>query len=185
MSAALVSGQTARQPMAAPAANAVARTQSAPQPRPLVAKSPATAPDFAAERKLVDQYCVTCHNARLKTADLLLDQLDLAHIGRPCGNRRKSRPQASRRHDAADGHAAARSGDARVVHPLDGERTRSQRAARHLPPPGLHRLNRTEYANAIRDLLGLEVDATKFLPADDSTRGFDNIAGALTHVAGA
>ena len=53
-------------------------------------------------------------------------------------------------------------------------------AATHLPAPGLHRLNRTEYTNAIRDLLALEVDATKFLPADDSTRGFDNIAGALT-----
>src|SRR6266852_4820608 len=53
-------------------------------------------------------------------------------------------------------------------------------AVTHLPPPGLHRLNRTEYTNAIRDLLALEVDATKFLPADDSTRGFDNIAGALT-----
>ena len=50
----------------------------------------------------------------------------------------------------------------------------------HLPAPGLHRLNRTEYANAIRDLLALDVDATKFLPPDDSTRGFDNIAGALT-----
>ena len=46
--------------------------------------------------------------------------------------------------------------------------------------PGLHRLNRTEYTNAIRDVLGLKVDATKFLPPDDSTRGFDNIAGALT-----
>src|SRR6185436_9689604 len=53
-------------------------------------------------------------------------------------------------------------------------------ATSHLPAPGLHRLNRTEYTNAIRDVLGLEVDATKFLPSDDSTRGFDNIAGALT-----
>ena len=53
-------------------------------------------------------------------------------------------------------------------------------AETHLPAPGLHRLNRTEYTNAIRDLLALEVDATKFLPPDDSTRGFDNIAGALT-----
>ena len=44
----------------------------------------------------------------------------------------------------------------------------------------MHRLNRTEYTNAIRDVLGLEVDATKFLPPDDSTHGFDNIAGALT-----
>jgi hypothetical protein len=49
----------------------------------------------------------------------------------------------------------------------------------NLPPPGLHRLNRTEYTNVIRDLLGMDIDATKFLPADDSTRGFDNIAGAL------
>ena len=44
----------------------------------------------------------------------------------------------------------------------------------------MHRLNRTEYTNAIRDVLALNVDATKFLPPDDSTRGFDNIAGALT-----
>jgi hypothetical protein len=50
----------------------------------------------------------------------------------------------------------------------------------HLPAPGLHRLNRTEYTNAIRDILGLEVDATKFLPADDSSHGFDNMAGSLT-----
>ena len=48
------------------------------------------------------------------------------------------------------------------------------------PPPGMHRLNRTEYANAIRDLLALEIDPSKFLPSDDSTRGFDNIAGALS-----
>jgi hypothetical protein len=50
----------------------------------------------------------------------------------------------------------------------------------HLPAPGLHRLNRTEYTNAIRDLLALNVDATKFLPPDDSSHGFDNMAGTLT-----
>ena len=53
-------------------------------------------------------------------------------------------------------------------------------AQTHLPPPGLHRLNRTEYTNAVRDLLGLHVDATKFLPPDDSSGGFDNMAGTLT-----
>jgi mono/diheme cytochrome c family protein len=53
-------------------------------------------------------------------------------------------------------------------------------AAPHLPPPGLHRLNRTEYTNAIRDLLALQVDATTFLPPDDSSHGFDNMAGTLT-----
>jgi hypothetical protein len=61
---------------------------------------------------------------------------------------------------------------------MESELDRS--AVTHLPAPGLHRLNRTEYANAIRDILALEVDPTKFLPSDDSTRGFDNIAGALT-----
>src|SRR5436309_12250676 len=50
----------------------------------------------------------------------------------------------------------------------------------NLQAPGIHRLNRVEYNNVIRDLLGLEVDASKFLPSDDSTHGFDNIAGALT-----
>jgi uncharacterized protein DUF1587 len=44
----------------------------------------------------------------------------------------------------------------------------------------LHRLNRTEYANAIRDLLDLQIDATTLLPPDDSAHGFDNIAGSLT-----
>ena len=48
-----------------------------------------------------------------------------------------------------------------------------------MPPPGLHRLNRTEYQNAIHDLLNLEIDPGKYLPSDDSTSGFDNIAGAL------
>ncbi len=71
-------------------------------------------------------------------------------------------------------------GDAGVVDPLDGSASSIAAPSTHLPAPGLHRLNRTEYANAIRDLLALDVDATKFLPADDSTRGFDNIAGALT-----
>jgi hypothetical protein len=47
------------------------------------------------------------------------------------------------------------------------------------PPPGLHRLNRTEYANVVRDLLDLDIDASTYLPSDDSTSGFDNIAGAL------
>ncbi|TLZ44601.1 MAG: DUF1587 domain-containing protein, partial [Gammaproteobacteria bacterium] len=49
----------------------------------------------------------------------------------------------------------------------------------YTPAPGLHRLNRTEYANSIQDLLDLPIDPAKYLPSDDSTSGFDNIAGAL------
>src|SRR5690606_23382792 len=60
------------------------------------------------------------------------------------------------------------------------EDTIDKNAKPYLPAPGLHRLNRTEYTNAIRDLLALKVDATTFLPPDDSSHGFDNMAGTLT-----
>ena len=138
-----------------------------------------TAPDPASTRALLDQYCVTCHNAKLKTANLMLDQLDLTHLGDhvEIGEKvvRKVRaglmpPTGSRRPDAA------------ALETFVGwmERELDRQADIHLPPPGLHRLNRIEYANAIRDLLALEVDTSKFLPPDDSTRGFDNMAGTLT-----
>jgi len=133
----------------------------------------------ATQRALIDQYCVTCHNAKLKTANLLLDQLDLAQLSA----------------NAEVGEKVVRKLRAGMMPPINMKRpdqatmdslikwmeTELDRGAvQHLPAPGLHRLNRTEYANAIRDVLGLEVDPTKFLPSDDSTRGFDNIAGALT-----
>jgi uncharacterized protein DUF1592/uncharacterized protein DUF1588/uncharacterized protein DUF1587/uncharacterized protein DUF1585/uncharacterized protein DUF1595 len=60
------------------------------------------------------------------------------------------------------------------------EKELDRTSAPNLMPPGMHRLNRAEYTNAVRDVLGLDVDASKFLPPDDSTHGFDNIAGALT-----
>jgi hypothetical protein len=132
-------------------------------------------------RGVIDQYCVTCHNARLKTGGLVLDadQLDLARLASNAemGEKivRKLRaglmpPTSVRRPDSATMES--------LIRWMENEIDRG--AVTHLPAPGLHRLNRTEYANAIRDLLALEVDATKFLPSDDSTRGFDNIAGALT-----
>src|SRR5262249_33787029 len=52
-------------------------------------------------------------------------------------------------------------------------------AATYAPPPGLHRMNQTEYANAVHDLLALDIDPTQYLPSDDSTHGFDNMAGLL------
>jgi mono/diheme cytochrome c family protein len=161
MSAALVAGQSAQSGQSGPSAA-----------RPVAA-------DPAAPRALLDQYCVTCHNAKLKTAGLLLDELDLTRFGdhAELGEKivRKLRaglmpPTGMRRPDPATMQS--------LIGWMENQLDRS--AVAHLPPPGLHRLNRTEYANAIRDLLALEVDATKFLPPDDSTRGFDNIAGALT-----
>jgi cytochrome c551/c552 len=133
----------------------------------------------ASERALIDQYCVPCHNQRLKTAGLTLDQMDLAQM-----------------HDHAEvwekvvrklragmmPPAGMRRPDGPVMESMITflEKELDRDAVTNLTPPGMHRLNRTEYTNAIRDVLGLQVDATKFLPPDDSTHGFDNIAGALT-----
>ncbi len=139
----------------------------------------ALATSAASERALLDQYCVTCHNQRLKTAGLTLDQLDVArmHDHPEVWEKvvRKLRagvmpPSGMRRPDPAVMESMIRF----------MEKELDQDAAANLTPPGMHRLNRTEYTNAIRDVLGLQVDATKFLPPDDSTHGFDNIAGALT-----
>src|SRR5262245_20202851 len=113
------------------------------------------------------------------TGNLALDKLDLAHLADSAEKGehviRKLRagmmpPTGMPRPDRATIDS--------MIAFLESELDRS--AVTYLPPPGLHRLNRTEYTNAIRDVLALEVDATKFLPSDDSTRGFDNIAGALT-----
>ena len=177
LSVAVVVAQSRPSPPASkPASSPVARQQSSPASATPV---PPASADSAAQRALVNQYCVTCHNARLKTGGLMLDQLDLAHLGdhAETGEKvvRKLRaglmpPTFARRPDPATLESLTRW--------MEDQLDRS--AVQHLPPPGLHRLNRAEYANAIRDLLALEVDATKFLPPDDSTRGFDNIAGALT-----
>lgn len=150
-----------------------AQSATSPQQTP----NPA-APAATPQRALLNQYCVTCHNQRMKTAGLMLDGADLAKVGENAEVWekvvRKLRagmmpPAGSRRPDQATYTA--------LITWLENELDRN--AQDHLPPPGLHRLNRTEYANVIRDLLDLEIDPAKYLPSDDSTHGFDNIAGAL------
>jgi len=141
--------------------------------------APAKSSPTAAQKAVIDRYCVGCHNARTKVANLMLDQLDLTHLSEHADIGelvvRKLRagmmpPTGMPRPDAATMNS--------LITWMEGELDRG--ATAHLPAPGLHRMNRAEYTNAIRDVLALEVDATKFLPPDDSTRGFDNIAGALT-----
>ncbi len=134
----------------------------------------------SAQRAFLDQYCVGCHNERAKTAGLLLDKMDVSHIGENAEVWekvvRKLRagmmpPSGARRPDktAADTFTGW----------LETELDRSAAAKLNLGSSPIHRLNRTEYANVIRDLLGLEVDVTSLLPADDSSFGFDNIASSL------
>jgi mono/diheme cytochrome c family protein len=130
------------------------------------------------ERALVDQYCVTCHNQRARTAGLTLDTLDVAN------------PPV----DAALWEKVIRKVRGGLMPPVGMPRPdRSALAglASYLevsidrastPTPGrpvLHRLNRAEYGNAIRDLLALDVDVLSLLPPDDSAYGFDNIADVL------
>jgi mono/diheme cytochrome c family protein len=133
----------------------------------------------ASERALLDKYCVTCHNQRLQTAGLLLDKLDTASMH----DHAETWEKVVRKLRAGMMPPAGMPRpDAPVLESMVSfmEKELDHDAAANLIPPGMHRLNRTEYTNAIRDVLALEVDATKFLPPDDSTRGFDNIAGALT-----
>ncbi|MGH9148081.1 MAG: DUF1587 domain-containing protein, partial [Vicinamibacterales bacterium] len=132
-------------------------------------------------RALLDQYCVACHNGRTKTANLSLEGLDLVSVGdhpelwekvvRKLRAGVMPPPEVKR--PALVEYEALRDW-------LEGELDR--KAAARVSPGStvLHRLNRTEYANVIRDLLDLEIDVTTLLPPDDSARGFDNIAGSLT-----
>ena len=135
--------------------------------------------DAPAERALLNRYCVTCHNQRLKTAGLALDQLDPAHVEANPERWEKvvrklragMMPQAGAPRPDAVTYAS-------MITYLETELDRH--VAAKFPQPGLHRLNRAEYSNAVRDVLALDVDAAKFLPSDDSTHGFDNQAGTLT-----
>jgi len=160
-----------------------AAAQASPQPTP-TGQPVGGAAGGAAERALLDRYCVGCHNQRSKAAGqeparkLTLDDLDVTRIAdhAEVWERvvRKLRagmmpPAGARRPDKAayDG----------FITWLETELDKN--ATPYAPPPGLHRLNRTEYANVIRDILNLDVDAASYLPSDDSTHGFDNVAGAL------
>ena len=142
--------------------------------------SPAPAGSAATYRPIIDKYCVGCHNDRTKTAGLSLDKMDLSKVadGADVWEKvvRKVRvgmmpPSGASRPDSTTRQS--------LVSWLSSELDRA--GAAH-PNPGrglIHRLNRTEYANAIRDLFTLDIDPSSMLPPDDSAYGFDNIADAL------
>ena len=148
---------------------------------PASGQTASTGRSTSPQRSLVTEFCIGCHNERLKRGELVLSELDVTRPDpdNPVWEKiiRKVRtgmmpPVGARRPDAARIDAFASALEAA----LDG-------AAAARPNPGrptLHRLNRTEYANSVRDLLGLEIDVTQLLPADDMSRGFDNMADVLT-----
>ena len=138
-------------------------------------------PPASPQRAILTRYCITCHNERLKTANLLLDHADVDN------------PAA----DAVVWEKVLRKLRTRAMPPVGMPRpdgatydslagyleTALDHAAAAEPNPGRppdHRLNRAEYANAVRDLLGVEIDETSFLPSDDAYFGFDNIGEVLS-----
>jgi Protein of unknown function (DUF1592)/Protein of unknown function (DUF1588)/Protein of unknown function (DUF1587)/Protein of unknown function (DUF1585)/Protein of unknown function (DUF1595) len=144
-------------------------------PAPNAEVSPAT------ERALLNQYCVVCHNDKLKTANLSLQSADINSVG--------DHPETwepvirKMRAGMMPPPGMPRPALAKYEQLRDWLEAEIDRKAAAHPNPGsvvLHRLNRTEYANAIRDLLDLQMDVSTLLPADDSARGFDNVAGSLT-----
>ena len=126
---------------------------------------------------MIDRYCVTCHNQKLKTAGLMLDKADVASPG-AAGEiwekvvrklRTSTMPPPNMPQPSTE--------DRRAL--LSWLETSLDQAAAAKPNPGrtdtLRRLNRTEYQNAIRDLLLLDIDTTSLLPPDESGHGFDNV----------
>jgi hypothetical protein len=180
-----VGSQSVILPPHKPAGTAATRPPVAPPPVPVhtTGQVPASTahPSTERHRALLDRYCVVCHSDRLKTANLSLQALDLTKVAERADLWekviRKLRagvmpPPDLPRPSLADYE--------RLRDFLEGE---IDRAAAGQTNPGsivLHRLNRTEYANAIRDLLELSIDVAALLPPDDSANGFDNIAGSLT-----
>src|SRR5580692_6252315 len=135
----------------------------------------------AEQRALLNQYCVVCHNDKLKTANLSLQSVDINSVG----NHPEIWEPVIRKMRAGmmPPPGMPRPSLAKYEQLRDWLEAEIDRKAAAHPDPGslvLHRLNRTEYANAIRDLLDLQVDVNSLLPADDSARGFDNVAGSLT-----
>ena len=135
----------------------------------------------AASAELVENYCTTCHNDALEIGNFSLEQVDLAQPADHAAALEKvvlklrsgmMPPQGMPRPNASELH--------RFITDIE---TGIDDAAKAHPNPGrpiLHRLNRSEYANAIRDLLGITIETEKLLPPDDMSQGYDNMSDVLT-----
>ena len=136
--------------------------------------------DSATQQTVLNKYCITCHNEKLRTGGLSLQNADLSRL--PAAAETWEKVIRKLRTGAMPPQGLPRP-DATALNDLASflETTLDRSAAAH-PNPGratMHRLNRAEYANAIHDLLDLDVDATALLPPDDESSGFDNIADVL------
>jgi mono/diheme cytochrome c family protein len=164
----------------APPQDAAAPGQTAarpPAPKPMAAHAPAPALSAAGQTELVATYCATCHSDRGKAGGL-----SLAHFN---AMRAQEQPEVVEKiirklRAGMMPPAGARRPDAGTIAALTSAlESRMDEAAATSPNPGwrpFQRLNRAEYARAVQDLLGIDVDVAAFLPPDTMSHGFDNVA---------
>src|SRR5579863_5192106 len=148
-------------------------TLYAQQEQPAGERPPAGSP----QRVLINQYCVGCHNAKLKTGGLVLDTVNVDAVSQSPEVWEKVLHKVRARYMPPAG--LPRPDEKSYQSLISYLETSLDQASVANPNPGrpasLRRLTRTEYQNAIRDLLGLQVDVTQLLPTDESSFGFDNI----------
>ncbi len=153
-----------------------ANTVQSAAPRMASAKS-----DVSQHRAIVERYCVTCHSERLKTGGFVLNPAILEAVEDNASTlervvaklRGGLMPPAGMPRPEPAAHEA-------LTTWLESSLDRAAAARPNVGrPETLHRLNRAEYQNAVRDLLAVDIDVAQLLPADDASYGFDNIAGAL------
>ena len=161
-----------------PGASLVATGAKAPRLEPRAPRAPAAA---VLERAVLEKYCITCHNAQRRSAGLALDTM----AGDPMEAHAETWEKVIRKLRIGSMPPAGRPRPSRaeyetLITSLEASLDRVAAAAPTSGRPTVHRLNRAEYANAIRDLLALEVDAADLVPPDESGYGFDNMADVLS-----
>lgn len=130
---------------------------------------------------LMKRYCVGCHNDKVKTGDVSLTGLTVAGVGTHANTWEKvlrkvrtgEMPPPKLPRPSAEVQSS-------FVGWLEGQLDRAASANSNPGAPSIHRLNRAEYSNAVRDLLALDLDHSATLPADDASYGFDNIGDVLS-----
>jgi mono/diheme cytochrome c family protein len=134
----------------------------------------------SAHSTLINQYCVTCHNQKAKTGGLALDTISMANIPASAEIWEKviRKVRGGQMPPSGMPRPTPAALDGLVTH-LESSIDKAALAAPTLRHPAIHRLNRSEYGNAVRDLFALDVDVSALLPPDEEAYGFDNNATVL------